>query len=295
MTEFEIGQTSLQVTPNVRLLASSRGLGWTDLFAAVTDELPHDGLHGAVPAVWLVTAFSPNEIQRIGAGYRHEQTLPRNAISIVGSDDAVYDEIATPLKAVHIYLKQKIVDEVADELFKDGRGRREIRSSFGVDDVILRHLLSAVRFSLNETQPSNRLMMDYLAQAVATHLLAKYSVLGPALDKRQAPSLSSGEIGRIFDYIDTNLSHDISVAELAGIVGLGRAQFSARFKATTAMTVHQFVTTKRIQRARKFLADPHMDDSLVATICGFASRAHFIVSFKRAVGVTPREYRRRKA
>jgi AraC-like DNA-binding protein len=291
LTEFKLEQTSLRVDRDVRLLTSSQGLGWVDLFTAITDESPHDGLHGAIPAVWLVTAFTPNEIQRIGAGYRHERILPRNAISITGAGDSTYDEIAAPLKAVHIFLRQEIVDTVADELFKDGRGRRQIASSFGLEDAILQQLLKAISLSLNDPKPGNRLKMDYLSQALAVHLLTKHSVLGPAPKMHRIPTFNSREIGRIVDYIDANLPCNMSVAELAGLVGLGRTQFCSRFRATTSMTPHQFVITKRIGKARKLLADPRIDYMFVAELCGFASWSHFISTFKRAMSLTPHEYR----
>jgi AraC family transcriptional regulator len=217
--------------------------------------------------------------------------LPKNAISITGAGDAVYDEIAAPLEAVHIYLRQEIVDAIADEFFMDGSRRRQIRSSFGLDDTILQRLLAAIRLSLDE-QPANRLKMDYLSQALAAHLLTKHSGLGPAKTIRRMSIFNVREIGLIVDYIAANLSSNMSIDELAEIVGLGRAQFSARFKATTSMTPHQFVIMKRINRARKLLVEPRADYAFIAMLCGFASWAHFISTFKRATGTTPHEYRR---
>jgi len=293
-TEFRLEQTSLRVNRDIRLVSSSNGLGWTDLFAAVTDESPHHGVRGATPAVWLVTASTPNEIQRVGPGYTYDRVLPKGAISITGAGEAVYDEIAAPLNALHIYLRQGIVDEVADELFKDSRQRCEVRSSFGLDDAILRQLLASVRSSLNGPRSNNTLKMDYLSQALAAHLLVRHSVLGPTRAVRQMPILNSKEIGRVVDYIDANLSFNMSIAELAGIIGLGRAQFSVRFKASTCMTPHQFVIMKRISRARNLLADARVDYPSIAACCGFASWAHFITTFKAVAGLTPSEYRRRK-
>jgi transcriptional regulator GlxA family with amidase domain len=292
LTEFVIEQTSLRVDCNVDLQASSLGLGWTDLFAAITCELPHDALHGAGSAVWLATAAAPHEIRRVGAGYRYERLLPRNAISICGAGDGAYDEVVAPVRAVHVYLRQQLINEVADEFFKDGRGRRQVRSLFGLGDPILQQLLTAIRLSLNDLRLGNRLKMDHLSQALAVYLLTKHSELGPVRGRQQMPMFNSREIGRTIDYIDANLSSNMSVAELAEVVGLGRAQFSARFRATTSMTPHQFVIIKRISKARQLIAEPNVDYSFVALRCGFASSSHLVSSFKRIIGLTPDEYRR---
>jgi AraC family transcriptional regulator len=134
--------------------------------------------------------------------------------------------------------------------------------------------------------------MDYLSQALAAYLLTKHSVLGPARDIRQMHVFNSREIARIVDYIDDNLSSNMSVADLAAIVGLRRVQFGARFMATTSMTPHQFVVLKRIRKARQLMADSRVDYAFVALLCGFASWSHLTTTFKRVMGLTPHEYRR---
>ncbi|MDR2154841.1 MAG: AraC family transcriptional regulator [Burkholderiaceae bacterium] len=292
--EFQLEQTSLRINGEVRLLESSQGLGWTDLFAATTDELPHEGLRGVVPAVWIVTADSPNNILRVNAENKHHRTLPKHAVSITRSGDAVYDELAFPLKARHVYLRQKVIDEVAQELFKDGRQRRCIQSSFGLNDLVLFMLIAAIRSALDQPRAENQLKMEYLTLALAEHLLAKHSTVGVA-PPLPVHVFNSRQLGQISDYINCNLSSNISIRDLAGVAKLGRSQFMQRFKATTLMTPHQFVILRRVSHARRLLVGPSMDHDLIALACGFSDVSHFIATFKRVVGITPGEYRRQMA
>jgi transcriptional regulator GlxA family with amidase domain len=291
LAEFQLEQTSLLVNREVRLLQSSKGLGWTDLFAAVTDELPHEGLRGTVPAVWLVTTNAPNDILRIGAEGEHKQILPGHAISIVGSGDTVYDELNFPLQARHVYLRQQAVDDAAREMFKDGGEQRFIRSSFGLSDPILFRLMAAIRAALDEPATGSRLKVDYLTQALAAHLLTHHSAAG-AVPVLPVHAFNARQIGQLSDYVSANLSTDMSLQDLGDVVGLGRSQFVERFKATTSMTPHQYVTLRRISHARKLIARPNVDYTLIALICGFANQSHFIATFKRVTGMTPGEYRR---
>jgi AraC-like DNA-binding protein len=284
-------QTSLVINSKVRLLKSSQGLGWTDLFAAVTDELPHEGVRGAVPSVWIVTAASPNDIQRVSSERKYDKVLPEFAVSVTRSGETVYDELACPLRARHLYLRQSVIDEVADEIFNDSRERRFISSSFGLDDHFLYRLIAAIRASLDEPPVGNQLKVGYLTQALAAYLLTKYSIVGAPL-LVPVHALNSRQFAELGDYINDNLSSDMNINELGRIVGLGRAQFIQRFKATTSMTPHQFVTLRRINRARKLLASQRTDCALIALTCGFAGQSHFTTTFKRIVGVTPGEYRR---
>jgi AraC-like DNA-binding protein len=294
MAEFQLEQTSLPVSRDLRIMKSSQGLGWTNLFSAVTDESPHEGLRGAVPAVWIVTASTPNNIRRHGARGQHDQILPEHAISVTAAGEAVYDELACPLRAHHIYLRQAIVDDVARDLFRDGRERRYIRSSFGQNDFVLHRLLTAIRFALDEPASGNRLKMDYLTQALATHLLTRHSMAG-VMPVLPAHAFNTRQISLLSDYIHDNLASDMGIDDLGQIVGLGRSQFIERFKATTSMTPYQFVTLRRISRARKLLATPSIDHALIALTCGFANQSHFAATFKRINGMTPSAYRREVA
>ncbi|MDR2187335.1 MAG: AraC family transcriptional regulator [Azonexus sp.] len=294
LAEFQLEQTSLPLNRQVRLLKSSQGLGWTDLFAAITDEQPHEGLRGAVPAVWIVTSTAANNIQRIDRAGMHDGILPQRAISVTGAGEAVYDELGAPLEARHLYLRQSLIDEIAEEMFKGSAEQRFIGSSLGRNDPLLYRLITAIREALNSPPRGSRLKMDCLAQALASHLLAHYSVAGAP---RPLPVHAFGarQTGILSDYINDNLAADLSLNQLAQTVGLSRAQFSQRFKATALMTPHQFVTLRRIKEARKLLARHDADFALIALTCGFADQSHFTAAFKRIVGLTPGEYWRQAA
>jgi AraC-like DNA-binding protein len=148
--EFQVTQTSLLLDKDVRLLKSSRGLGWTGLYAAETDESPHERLGIAAPAVWLATADTPNGIIRVNEGRRFSEVLPEHAISIVAAGETAHDELFKPLTARHFYLRQDIVDDVAGEVFAGGRDRRHIRSAFGLRDPVLQNMLAAIHSALDE-------------------------------------------------------------------------------------------------------------------------------------------------
>jgi AraC-like DNA-binding protein len=283
----------LRIDRNVRLIRSSKGLGWTDLFAAETDELPHQSLRGVVPSVWIVTADTPNAIDRVdGDNERFKKVLQEKAISVTPSGAAVYDELALPLKARHLYLRQSLIDDVAAEVFHDGRERRFVASSFGKDDPILYQLISAILVSLDGPESSNRLKVDFLTSALAAHLLTHHSVVERPDRPVPLHVFNASQLGIIVDYIGENLASDLSIDDLAQLTGLGRVQFIQRFRATTTTTPYQFVIKRRIKEARKLLANPSIDYAKIALTCGFADQSHFIATFKQHTGLTPQEYRK---
>jgi len=289
--EYRLEETTIRPYDDLRIVASSGGLGWKDLFAATTDELPHEILHRVVPDVWLATGLTPVDILRVGARCDYSQVLPKHSITITAPGEAMYDKLAAPLKVAYVYLRRAVIDDVAKELFTDSNERREIASAFCSTDGVLQRIIASIRMSLEDPPGSCQLKIDYLSQALAARLIEKHSVVGPVRATPETHSFNSREIGQIIDYVNENLSSNLSVNELAKLVGLGRAQFILRFKSTTSVTPHQFVILRRIWRAREMLIKRGAEQHAIALHCGFANQSHFIATFKKIVGMTPHEYR----
>lgn len=105
-------------------------------------------------------------------------------------------------------------------------------------------------------------------------------------------SLSEGQkvIYQSLDYIKSRLSEDITVGECAAHVHLSSSYFSSLFKKVTGMTVTQYTTAERIQKAKVLLVEgmPVQD---VASAVGYEERRYFSEMFKKITGQTPSEFR----
>lgn len=96
---------------------------------------------------------------------------------------------------------------------------------------------------------------------------------------------------RVFSHIRENINHDLSVTELAQVVGMSQYYFSKLFKMSTGTTPHQYVMRQRVERAQEHLREGHMPLAEVATLVGFETQSHFTSVFRRLVGATPKRYR----
>ncbi len=290
-SEFCLEQTALRAGTNTRLKKSSLRYGWTGIFAAVTEEYPQEMLHGAVPAVWLTMNLSKAVYRRWLPGSALDQLLSQNLMSVTAAGEAVYSEVEAPLEMLHVFLRQEIIDAVADDLYEGADMKRTISSSAGTDDGALRCFVSSIGASLSNTRASP-LEMDYLAYAVAAYLLHHHSVQGkPTINPRVSEALNASQVGVVTDYVEANMESGITVAQLAKITGMGKARFLMRFKAATLTTPHQYVLERRIHRSKRLLTQSRMDHFSIAALCGFVDQAHFASTFKRMVKMTPRDYR----
>src|SRR5436190_454865 len=66
-----------------------------------------------------------------------------------------------------------------------------------------------------------------------------------------------------------------------------------RFTARASSTSEAYVRNLRVERAKQLLDSTELSIEKVAQLSGFALRPHFHRVFRRAVGTTPAQYRRR--
>ncbi|RCW72934.1 AraC family transcriptional regulator [Pseudorhodoferax soli] len=100
------------------------------------------------------------------------------------------------------------------------------------------------------------------------------------------------QINRIVDRITGDLTASVSLADLAGELGMGESRLSRFFKRATGNSFTDFVNMVRINSACRLLMQT---DHFVADICyqvGFNNVANFNRRFLELKGVTPTEFRR---
>ncbi|SDC05749.1 two-component system, response regulator YesN [Paenibacillus sp. UNCCL117] len=92
-------------------------------------------------------------------------------------------------------------------------------------------------------------------------------------------------------YIDSHLSQEITLKEVAEMVGLTPTYFSALFKKLTNENFVSYRINRRMEKACELLAFPHLRTVDVAAEVGYDDYPHFTKTFKKIVGVSPSEYR----
>lgn len=110
--------------------------------------------------------------------------------------------------------------------------------------------------------------------------------------RREPSALPKWRMKRVVEFVDSHISEQITLADLASAAGMSRMYFASQFRVATGMRPHDYVLHKRIDRAKHLLATT--SDSLVeiALSVGFQTQAHFTTIFKKFAGNTPLRWRR---
>lgn len=91
------------------------------------------------------------------------------------------------------------------------------------------------------------------------------------------------------DLLHADVSRGITLDQLAAATGLSRAHLARQFADTFGVPPHQYLVQLRLDLAKRALAR----GATVTEVChdvGFESLGTFSTSFRKRVGLSPREY-----
>jgi AraC-like DNA-binding protein len=98
---------------------------------------------------------------------------------------------------------------------------------------------------------------------------------------------------RAMDFIREHVAEPLSRAQVARIAGFEPHYFSRLFKRREKLTFENYLTKLRLERAEQMLARTSLSAERIAQLSGFSSSQYFHQVFKRTLGETPLQYRKR--
>lgn len=123
-------------------------------------------------------------------------------------------------------------------------------------------------------------------------ILAAIEALGLEVPNLRG-KLSASQMAAVVDFIEANLSADISLSDLAGAAGLSRFHFGRAFKLTTGDSPYAFVLGRKLSKAMQLLSEtPALPIESVAQLSGFHNTAQLRRQLHQATGKSPRDFRR---
>ena len=123
------------------------------------------------------------------------------------------------------------------------------------------------------------------------------SVLTRAMEIRDRDHMNQSRkmMKKALDYIESHYSQDtISLNSAAKATNVSANYFSAVFSQEMQMTFTEYVTGKRMEKARRLLRQTEKSSGEIALEVGYKDPHYFSFVFKKTQGCTPREYRNGK-
>ncbi|MDL2300939.1 helix-turn-helix transcriptional regulator [Lachnospiraceae bacterium OttesenSCG-928-D06] len=125
--------------------------------------------------------------------------------------------------------------------------------------------------------------------AFEEHILLQFIMLV----RRRLELSYSTPVVKVMHYVENHLDSKILLSDAAAYAGVHPAYISARFKKEVSLPFTEYVTVRKIQESCYFIRHTDYSVSQVASLYGFSSQSYYIALFKKIMGITPVEYRRR--
>jgi AraC family transcriptional regulator len=225
------------------------------------------------------------------AGRRREvPELRLGDAQLVDLGDHPVVSLDIPFDSIRFYVTQVTLDEMANEA-----GIRRVKGlyapNFGARDLVMFGLAQALAGAMEQPGDLTAMFSDYIALAFFSHIVRAYG--SGSIEERNAHGgLTAWQLQRARDLINGNLTHNVSISEIAHECGLSSSYFARAFKQSTGVRPSQWLTRIRVERAKELLKDPRCELADIALLCGFVDQSHFTRVFSRSEGYSPGRYRR---
>lgn len=191
---------------------------------------------------------------------------------------------------LHLYVPDLLLRGfVENDMERDASGL-ELRQAGLEQDVTLAWVGRELAAEMRGDHASSRLVVDAMALLTAAHLVRRWSNMSLPPDRVRG-GLAPHLFRRACAYLDEHIADDVTLQDVARLVGLSTKHFARAFRESSGLPPHQWVLARRVERAKTLLRDPETSLAAVALACGFSDQSHFTNRFRRATGLTPARFR----
>jgi len=134
---------------------------------------------------------------------------------------------------------------------------------------------------------SGRLSLRLLRDEVARDLI-RLSVVLAKLAQRERNIIRD-----IADYIERHYHEEMTLQHISDRFYLSREYISRRFKQEFGENISDYIARVRIEKAKQLLLSPNLRIAQIAEIIGYQDEKYFSKVFKKMVGQSPNEYRKK--
>ena len=93
-------------------------------------------------------------------------------------------------------------------------------------------------------------------------------------------------------YLSEHMREDLTLQTLSEVFAVSPSHLSRTFHEATGFGLREYLVNLRIQRAGELLLNSGLTITEIADRCGFSDSNYFGDAFRKAMGVSPREYRK---
>ncbi|WP_158542961.1 helix-turn-helix domain-containing protein [Phytoactinopolyspora halophila] len=251
---------------------------------------PDDSVTVTKPFQIGVSFSSHDQLEFELDGRARYLSVPSGAVFATGTQQALWADVSEHTEALEIYPD---LDLVRDAVDPGATALVDLDPAIAVRDATVLGLASLVRRShLHDDGDLEPMHASTLTQRLVHHL-AEHYCLPRARRTTRSGRLDRTLVDRLAAFVDDRLAEPLTLDELAAQAALSVYHFARAFKNSTGLAPHEFVTMRRMERAKILLLATRHSVLDIAHMVGFSNINHFRRLFRRYTGFAPSDLRPR--
>lgn len=135
-----------------------------------------------------------------------------------------------------------------------------------------------------------QLIKTYLEQLLIL-LIRQITKLGKVDIFPSKESMESHLVLNVKNFIEGNVEKKFRISELCKELGYSKSYLSRIFQEQTGVTIANFATREKIQKAKNLIRETEMNFSQISDVLSFDNPQYFSRVFRRVTGMTPTEFK----
>jgi AraC-like DNA-binding protein len=162
-----------------------------------------------------------------------------------------------------------------------------------LQDSNMEHAMRRLASELTLPGPCSRILLEACTLSVAGDLVRHFNQT--TISAEAGDILTSKRLHRIEQFVMNYTNGCPTLAEIAADLDISVGYLRQVFKKSTGKTLYKFIEEVRLARAQSMLATRKTPMKVIAHELGFCSSSAFSLAFRKATGLSPRDYRVQQA
>ncbi len=195
-----------------------------------------------------------------------------------------------PYKRININISPELLSQSQRELLQNLSENTALKLNDENLNLIINLLETGERYPVGVKNRAETLIA--IAQTIIGLISLQDTISIDYSGTTVGPTNITPDVLKIVQYINKNYHREISLKELCNEFYICKVSLCKKFKEAMHCSIMQYVMQLRINKAKILLQKG--DDSIeeIANLCGFSSANYFGLIFKRAIGISPLNYKK---
>lgn len=208
--------------------------------------------------------------------------LPNQMVAIDSEQKHGTNFLITGIEFINIQFEREFFQEVMYAIYKS-KTMVINHDVITLDETVI-ELIQQYISEYESKQPGYFLILEQLSVTIAIRLLRMLMNDKPAM---------LGDVDDIIDYMKKNIESVFSLDTISFQHKMSKSSIIRKFKETAGMTPYDYFLELKIGKSLGLLNEPNKKIIEIAMECGFKNHSHFSKVFKKATGLTPKDYRKK--